>query len=172
MDRRTNERTYERTNESPPVFYRTSSPSGPLPKSLQTNKAGYTATPVAWGSARARFQVSAAFGQEQLNQKPHKHQNSKSGTDRRRDGQTKQGVESRSMQLKRGRLLTNLLTNMGNTVCPHLEFTETSHMGPHVASLEACLLLKQCAHNQHHLDAKGTKSKIFNPINGNEERHC
>ena len=28
----TNERTDGRTNESPPVFYRTSSPSGPLPK--------------------------------------------------------------------------------------------------------------------------------------------
>ena len=29
---RTNKRINERTNESPPVFYRTSSPSGPLPK--------------------------------------------------------------------------------------------------------------------------------------------
>ena len=29
---RTDERTNRRTNESPPVFYRTSSPSGPLPK--------------------------------------------------------------------------------------------------------------------------------------------
>ena len=28
----TNERTDGRTNESPPVFYRTSSPLGPLPK--------------------------------------------------------------------------------------------------------------------------------------------
>ena len=28
----TDERTDGRTNESPPVFYRTSSPSGPLPK--------------------------------------------------------------------------------------------------------------------------------------------
>ena len=28
----TDARTNERTNESPPVFYRTSSPSGPLPK--------------------------------------------------------------------------------------------------------------------------------------------
>ena len=31
-DERTNKRTDGRTNESPPVFYRTSSPSGPLPK--------------------------------------------------------------------------------------------------------------------------------------------
>ena len=29
---RTNERTDGQTNKSPPVFYRTSSPSGPLPK--------------------------------------------------------------------------------------------------------------------------------------------
>ena len=31
----THERTNERTNKSPPVFYRTSSPSGPLPKKRQ-----------------------------------------------------------------------------------------------------------------------------------------
>ena len=31
-NKRTNEWTDGRTNESPPVFYRTSSPSGPLPK--------------------------------------------------------------------------------------------------------------------------------------------
>ena len=32
MNERTDKRTNERMNESPPVFYRTSSPSGPLPK--------------------------------------------------------------------------------------------------------------------------------------------
>ena len=33
-----NERTDGRTNESPPVFYRTSSPSGPLPKKARMHK--------------------------------------------------------------------------------------------------------------------------------------
>ena len=34
-------RTDERTNESPPVFYRTSSPSGPLPKNKMIKLSNY-----------------------------------------------------------------------------------------------------------------------------------
>ena len=37
-DERTDERMNERTNESPSVFYRTSFPSGPLPKKEERNR--------------------------------------------------------------------------------------------------------------------------------------
>ena len=66
-------------------------------------EAGYTATPVTCGWAGAIFEVSGAFGQEQHSQKPLKRQKSKSvtdgPTDRRMDGPTKRGVESRSTRL-------------------------------------------------------------------------
>ena len=66
----------------------------------RSNKAGYTATPVACGWAGAIFEVSWPFGQERWGQKNQKS----SVTDRRTDGPTKQGVESRSTRLKIVRL--------------------------------------------------------------------
>ena len=57
---RTDGRTDERTNGSPPVFYRTSSPSGPLPKKRkkERKKAGYTATLLASGWAGAVMKLT------------------------------------------------------------------------------------------------------------------
>ena len=57
------------------------------------------AAPVACGWAGAIFKVSGAFGQEPHAQKPHKRQKS-SVMDRRTNGPTKRGVESRSTRLK------------------------------------------------------------------------
>ena len=63
--RGTNGMTDGRTNKSPPVFYRTSSPSGPLPLPKK-NKARYTDTLVACGWAGAVMEkVTGAFGREQ-----------------------------------------------------------------------------------------------------------
>ena len=43
-----------------------------------TNKAGYTANPVAFGGGeKAVFEVIRAFGQEQSGQRPQKHRKSK-----------------------------------------------------------------------------------------------
>ena len=46
-DGRNDEQTDGMTNESPPVFYRTSSPSGPLPKNQSPKGNMWSAIPVA-----------------------------------------------------------------------------------------------------------------------------
>ena len=71
------------------------------------NKAGYTVTLVACGWAGALIdKVTGAFGQEQLAQnakkrlKKEKRAPTNQPTDRPTNGWTKQGIESRSTQLK------------------------------------------------------------------------
>ena len=86
MDERMNRQMDERMNKSPPVFYRTSSPLGPLPK-----------------------KANHAFEQEQqCNNRPKMPKNKESLIDRPMDRQmdrwTKRVVESHSMRL-------NILTN-------------------------------------------------------------
>ena len=75
----------------------------------ETNKAGYTATPVACGWAGAIFGVTSSFGPDQWGQRPLKPQKSEvwwtnRQTDRQTNRQTnrpaKWGEESRSMRLK------------------------------------------------------------------------
>ena len=72
-----------------------------------TNKAGYTASSVVCGWARAVFEVAWSFGLERWSQRPQKPQKSKVWrTDRWTDGQTDGwGVELHSMYWKKETIL-------------------------------------------------------------------
>ena len=68
---------------------------------MKKNKAGHTNTLVACGWAGAVFKVPLSFGQEQWGQRPQEKKTKQvkcdGWTNRRTDGRTKQGVESRNM---------------------------------------------------------------------------